>query len=178
MSNILAIDQSPTHSGIAISKSGVPYTLATIKPPKIEKDVHYLKYIQKTLIFYLEEYKIDTIIREDYAYAATYYAHQMGELGGAIKLLAYEKKLLCISMPIGVHKKFTTGKGNAKKDLMIKAVYKAYGVDVDDHNIADAVSMLKTYMGYLKPEGLNIKQSEALKTLGPIVEEANSVLRR
>ena len=38
-------------------------------------------------------------------------------------------------------KKFITGKGNAKKELMLLKVYKRWGVEFTDNNMADAFSL-------------------------------------
>ena len=38
-------------------------------------------------------------------------------------------------------KKFVSGKGNAKKDLMLLNVYKKWGIDFDNHNLADAFGL-------------------------------------
>lgn len=43
----------------------------------------------------------------------------------------------------GSLKKFITGKGNAKKNLMLKEVYKKWGVDLSDDNICDAFCLAK-----------------------------------
>ena len=183
--NILAIDQSLSNSGIAVHHWGeiinqdpIPnFSYHNIKPPKTLKGVLRIGHIEGVLTDYLHKYKADTLVIEDYAYSASYQAHQAGELGGALKMLAFELGLPCVIMPIGIHKKFTTGNGSAKKDLMIKAVYKGYGVDVDDHNLADAVSILRTYMGFVNPEDNTKVQNEALKKLKPIVEEANNLIK-
>ncbi|HUV67023.1 MAG TPA: hypothetical protein VMW24_24260, partial [Sedimentisphaerales bacterium] len=42
-------------------------------------------------------------------------------------------------------KKFVAGKGNADKDLMLKEVLKRFALDLDNHNVADAVGLL--YIG-------------------------------
>lgn len=39
-------------------------------------------------------------------------------------------------------KKFVTGKGNAKKELMMLEVFKRFGIDTSDNNIADAVGLM------------------------------------
>ena len=36
-------------------------------------------------------------------------------------------------------KKFVTGKGNSEKSMVIKEVYKRFGIDTNDDNTADAV---------------------------------------
>ena len=38
-------------------------------------------------------------------------------------------------------KKFLTGKHNADKNVILKEVFKRYRIDVDDHNVADAINM-------------------------------------
>jgi len=38
-------------------------------------------------------------------------------------------------------KKFVTGKGNSKKELMLLEVYKRWGVSFKDHNLADAYGL-------------------------------------
>ena len=40
-------------------------------------------------------------------------------------------------------KKFATGKGNAKKELMVKEVYRKWGFDTDNHNTADAYAIAR-----------------------------------
>ena len=41
----------------------------------------------------------------------------------------------------GEIKKFVTGKGNAKKELMLKEIYKRWGFETDNHNVADAYAI-------------------------------------
>lgn len=40
-------------------------------------------------------------------------------------------------------KKFITGKGNAKKNIMIKEIYKKWGVDFDSDDLADAYGLAR-----------------------------------
>lgn len=42
-----------------------------------------------------------------------------------------------------VLKKFVTGKGNSKKELILLNVYKKWGVEFDDNNLADAYSLAR-----------------------------------
>lgn len=46
-------------------------------------------------------------------------------------------------------KKFATGKGNSGKDIIIKEVYKRWGYDTDDNNLADAYVMAQIGRAYL-----------------------------
>jgi len=49
---------------------------------------------------------------------------------------------LCVFTPPQI-KKFVTGKGNAKKELIIKEVYKKWGFETDNHNTADAYAVAR-----------------------------------
>ncbi len=40
-------------------------------------------------------------------------------------------------------KKFITGKGNCKKNLMLMNIYKKFGIEFDDDNIADAYCLAR-----------------------------------
>ncbi len=43
----------------------------------------------------------------------------------------------------GTLKKFVTGDGRAKKDLMLLKVYKKWGVEFSDDNLADAYGLAR-----------------------------------
>lgn len=47
-------------------------------------------------------------------------------------------------------KKFITGKGNAKKELMLLNVYKHWGIEFEDHNLADAYSLARMALDQYK----------------------------
>jgi len=40
-------------------------------------------------------------------------------------------------------KKFATGRGNAQKSLMLQRIYKRWGIDVEDDNLADAYALAR-----------------------------------
>ena len=65
----------------------------------------------------------------------------MLELAGLhyiIRHFFYIHKVNYIVTPPTKVKKFVTGKGNCKKNLMLLNVYKKFGITFDDDNIADA----------------------------------------
>lgn len=175
--NILAIDQSLVNSGIAIYKdNNLIVDSIKIKDRGIQRLVN-IQIMFETL---LVENKIDILCMEDYAFSAKGQVFSLGELGAAIKLVWYKlqlsKPLFLLTVPIGTHKKFSTGKGNTKKDLMLKEVYKRYQIDVSDDNQADAVSILKTFIAYcdrLTHRGIKptLVQSQALNALDDIVRK-------
>ena len=65
-----------------------------------------------------------------------------------IRSLHYEGIEIRAMVP-GTIKKFVTGKGNAKKELILKEVFRKFGFDTSDNNIADAFAIAK-YVENLK----------------------------
>ena len=78
---------------------------------------------------------------EGYAYGRVARSHQMGELGGLIKLIVYRSKFPFLSIPPTAVKKFASGKGMVKKNMMLKEVYKRWDKDFSNDNEADAYSI-------------------------------------
>jgi crossover junction endodeoxyribonuclease RuvC len=83
------------------------------------------------------------ILLENYAFGKANQAHQMGELGGVVRTMLYEEKYKFFVIPPTRLKKFLTGKGVAEKNLMLKELYKHFGHDADNDNIADALVLME-----------------------------------
>jgi len=71
------------------------------------------------------------------------FALQMGALHFMIRLMLKKRGVAFKVIAPGTLKKFVTGKGNAKKDLMLLNVYKKWGVEFDNDNLADAYGMAR-----------------------------------
>lgn len=87
--------------------------------------------------------RIARIAMEAYSMAETYGQHASGEVGGVIKLtilLHFGAKAQGYPVLVTPQqlKKFATGNGNAKKDVLVKEVLKRWGEDFDDTNLAEA----------------------------------------
>ena len=144
--NISAFDLSLRATGWA-SLVGGEITTGRIRP-KAKFAKTPLKRLQ--LIRYevaVVAFDADLVVLEDYAYSRTNRSHQMGELGGVIRThlaLAMERKVVLVS-PTAL-KKFATGKGNAKKDLVLVEAVRRLGYDGCDHNESDALWLLHMAM--------------------------------
>ncbi|MCK5605171.1 crossover junction endodeoxyribonuclease RuvC [Candidatus Pacearchaeota archaeon] len=57
-------------------------------------------------------------------------------------------------------KKFVTGKGNCQKALMLLKVYKRWGIEFDNDNLADAYSIAQ----YVKEEYQNAQKNQVCST--------------
>ena len=76
----------------------------------------------------------------------------LGELAGLVKVTMYTMEQRFMVIPPAVLKKWVTGKGNAKKDLMLLKVYKKFGVEFDDDNLCDAYALAKYGFQFLNPK--------------------------
>ena len=86
------------------------------------------------------------VMIEHYAFGARGAAMiSLGELGGVIRLALYESKIPYIEVPPTLAKKFVTGKGNSNKNVVLLEMYKRFGEDLSDDNVADATGMM--YLG-------------------------------
>lgn len=68
---------------------------------------------------------------------------QMGALHFIIRILLFENNVDYEIITPGALKKFVTGKGNAKKELMLLKVYKKWGVEFSDNNMSDAYGLAR-----------------------------------
>lgn len=91
---------------------------------------------------------------------------QLSGLNYLVRKKAHEQRIPFFIVPPSSLKKFIAGKGNAKKDEMIQAVFERYGQNFTDDNLNDAYSL--AVMGEtlcLKLSPLDDKQKEALLVL-------------
>lgn len=107
------------------------------------------------------------IVLEGFSYGSRGAAvYDLGMLGGIVRFNLFENHFPYYNdYPPTFVKKFITGKGNAKKDLMIKEVFKL-GFDIDDSNLADAFALAyiaKTI--YLAKNKIDQKLNANQKTL-------------
>ena len=84
---------------------------------------------------------VDLVIIEGYSFAGKFNNALQYELGACIRMRLYTDGVPFIEVPPTSLKKFVTGKGNVKKDLMLLNVYKRWGYDTEDDNEADAYGL-------------------------------------
>jgi len=88
--------------------------------------------------------KLKSVFIEGPAYMASgKYVLQMGALHFLLRLFLYKKEVFYKVIAPGTLKKFVTGKGNAKKDLMLLKVYKKWGVEFEIDDLADAYGLAR-----------------------------------
>lgn len=90
----------------------------------------------------------------------------MGYLGYRIREMLEELKLPFIEPAPSQVKKYATGKGNCGKDLILQQVYKRWGVEFSNNNLADAYVLAQIGRGYLGEDDKLIKaQCEVIDAL-------------
>jgi Holliday junction resolvasome RuvABC endonuclease subunit len=159
----IGIDQSYSGFGITVINVDNVSNYFTITFKAQELHIDRLVWIKDKLTYLLTEMTKDrdtvTVAMEGYAFGTTM-AHMLGELGAVVKLTCYEVldgfdgKYPYIIPPTTL-KKYVTGKGTGvQKNQILLAVYKKWGVEFNDDNMADsyALAMLAAGKGELEYE--------------------------
>jgi crossover junction endodeoxyribonuclease RuvC len=123
----LGIDASLTGTGIAyiINNMLIQKNRLNTKSTGVKRLIE----IEDKLKASIDSFAPNLVLIEGYAYAAQNQAHQIGELGGVIRRMLHKSMVPWIEVAPSQVKKFATGKGNAKKELIIMNVYKKWGVE-------------------------------------------------
>lgn len=79
---------------------------------------------------------------------------QMGALHYYLRIFLHKKKTNYKIIAPGTLKKFITGTGNAKKELMLLNVYKKFGMEFSDNNLCDAYALSRYALEEYKNENL------------------------
>ena len=132
---IAAFDLSLTQTGHALTGVGV----GTIRP--VLKGIARLHEIRRRVLEIATG--TDLVVIEGYAFARANQAHQLGELGGVIRLALWDARIPYVEIPPATLKKFATGKGNANKEEMLAAAIRRLGYEGANNNEADALWLLK-----------------------------------
>jgi crossover junction endodeoxyribonuclease RuvC len=155
MINAIGIDPSLRNTGVCVFQEAgevvFSSVFATKKAKRISKQketvaealVGRLKDLVK--IFNLsrvlfDKYQPTVVAIEGYSYGSKIALPLQGEVMTAIMFgtRSLSSQSLIVIVPPTSVKKFLSSKGTAKKELMLKEVYRQYGFDTDDNNIADA----------------------------------------
>lgn len=111
---ILALDASLTSTGWALE--GLCGTLKT----KL-RGTERLVWIRDQVLDLARD--VDLVVIEGYAYARANQAHQMGELGGVLRVALHEAGIPLAIVSPNSRAKYATGTGNAKKEhVLVEAV--------------------------------------------------------
>lgn len=144
MSCIMALDISLLSTGFALAVDGQISSSGTIagKGEGIER----LIYNRNTICRQIDLAAPTLIVFEDLAFSRNEaYAKEIAGLTWMIRAELYTDKRRYLLVGPSQLKKFVTGSGAAKKEQIIKEVFKRWGRDCPDNNSADAIGL--AYIG-------------------------------
>lgn len=143
MNTILSLDLGTT-TGWALSKNGeIRSGSVSFKDTPFDcKDSKYTK-LRRWLENQKEHYGIDAIVYEAVTmlHKGSSAAHTYGGFMATVQMFGDKHEIPYEGVSVGAIKKFITGKGNANKGDVIKAI-QSRGHKVKDDNEADALALL------------------------------------
>jgi len=170
---IIGIDPSTSATGIVVINKDEPNLTEPlraydIKPDKkltgIDRSVAIVTEIMRFVTFYKPAF----VVIEGYSLNLRNSSSviPLVELGGLLRFMLRVEKISWLDPRASELKKFVTGKGNAQKDMVILNVYKKWGFDAANNNIADAyvlAMMGLAHIGELK--GVTKEMEKIAKSL-------------
>lgn len=136
--NVLALDLSLTSTGYAWRDDTGQPIYGTLDP-KGRRGAERLAWIRDRILHLTDtEVYADLVAIEGYAFARPNQAHQVGELGGVIRLALWDAGIAYVIVAPSSVKKYATGKGNASKNAMLVAAGRRLGYAGDSNDEADA----------------------------------------
>jgi len=158
---IIGIDASLTSTGVATLGNGP--TIMAIQS-KLNGPARLIE-IRDTIGKLIKG--ADLVLIEEYAYSKANKAHQIGELGGVLRVLFHEMGVNWIEVNPSMVKKYATGKGNATKEAIAVGVYKRWGREFAINDEADAfvLAMIGSVIAGSSFDNLTAFQREVIEQL-------------
>lgn len=162
--SVMGIDPSLESCGFVVfNRGGMTHTQAV--KSKLRGPAR-LNEIRDALDFLLMRDRPKLVCIEGYSFGSVDRAHAMGELGGTLRLRLWERQFSYIEVAPTRVKKFATGNGQAKKDHMLLAVYKRWGVEMQTNDEADAYVLARIALALTEGDDtLTEFQREVIKAL-------------
>lgn len=163
----LGLDPS-THTGWCLLRKDGTFTAGEVwfrAKTGMERIVAFSDWMTE----FLEVNPVELVTIEGYGYANAHTLVTLVEIGTVLRMMVYLNNVKMINVAPNVLKKFATGTGNAKKELIMREVYRRWGFEAKTNNEADAFvlaqigAMLASGM-----EGATKAQQDALKSLAPL----------
>lgn len=137
----MGIDPS-TKCGVAVCDEDKILFTAEIEFPKLI-GFERISAIVDRILMIKEKWKPEVVVIEEMFVGHASSAITIIQIGTVIRWFLWQDNVNYRNVHPGALKKFATGKGNAKKDQIMMAVYKKWGFESSTDNIADAVVLAK-----------------------------------
>lgn len=111
--------------------------------------------------------RVDLVVIEGYSYASGNQAHQVGELGGVVRLALHEAGIRYEVVAPKTIKTYGCNNGGASKDAMLLAAVRRFGYEGSSHDEADSLILWHLAMHALGEPVVSVPQTHlrALKAL-------------
>lgn len=152
---IMGLDPSSNTGYAILDEDGNLVKAGTVHfKPQPDRFERYEKYEHK-IYRLICDYEVDLVIVEGFSFAGKFNNSFQYELGTVYRMMMYKHDIMFVEVPPTSLKKFVTGKGNSKKDLIMLAVYKNWDFDPADDNEADAYGLAQFGRGIIgEPTGV------------------------
>ena len=162
---IVGVDASLTSTGIAAMIYGeLDNVVATRSVNSNKKGTDRLIEIRENVSNNILD--VDLLLIESYSYSSPNKAHQIGELGGVLRVMFAENNLKVLEVAPTQLKKFATGKGTASKEEIAVAAYKKWGIECRTNDETDAAVLVYIGLAYMgNTDGLTAYQQEVIDAL-------------
>ena len=163
---VMGVDTSTKTGYVILDDKGEVVNVGVLhhKPQanRFARYAHYTREISELII----AYGVDLVIIEGYSYAGKFNSSLQYELGACIRMKMWQDEVKFVEVAPTSLKKFVTGKGNAKKDLMLLSVYKRWDFDTEDDNEADAYGLAQFGRAIIgEPTGVPAINFSSVETL-------------
>lgn len=172
----LGLDMSLTGTGAAIIDDD--YQIVKIEKFSVKiTTIERLFHLRNKLESFLDGYDISLSCIEGYAYGKREgKVFEIGEWGGVAKLFLFEHGYEFISATPMQGKKYITGQGDSTttKELIILDIYKKWGIEIRENNMADAYVLARIAKDYFnKEKNLTTYQQEVIKAITKSISDGN-----
>lgn len=118
-----------------------------------QSDEERLIQIEEKLYDYINKENTNVVYLEGLSFGSKGQSvSQIGAVHYLTRLVLYKNNIPCKIITPAQLKKFVTGKGQAQKNLMLLKIYKRWGVEFEDDNLADAYSLARMALEEYKNE--------------------------
>jgi crossover junction endodeoxyribonuclease RuvC len=145
MIKVVGIDASLTSTGVAVWTGTELHTQSIKSKQRGCARLIELRDTLRGIVIHA-----DLVVLENYAFARPNQAHQIGELGGVIRVMLHEEGVKWVQVSPAQVKKFAAGRGNATKEHIAAHVQRQWGRIFHTNDETDAfvlVQIGRAYMG-------------------------------
>ena len=145
MKQFVGLDFAYANNGVIILDEEAKILISTLiitKKPK--SDEERLTELVEKLESYLDIENTEAVYIEGLSYGSKGQAvSQLGAAHFLTRIFLWKKQINYKIIEPTVLKKFVTGKGQCKKDLILLKVFKRFGVEFESNDLADAYSLAR-----------------------------------